>query len=1020
MSKLEPGRLVTASPEVVINYVEDTKNREGRTNYLTLSDDGSNFYLMNIIIHDLSHDVTNDRLNKKIKVSSDLAKTISDTPSSDSPPIEIANIDDLVNKDLATSPHFDTILNVGEAIIILEAAPVAGTPPASAAKASDALPPATEGAKTTKAAKASGEFPPPVPTTASAAEVSDAPPPAPEFKITDTAMKDTSMPLESGPNSEAEDRRLVPEVGLGAVIYNANIQPGLLETGRITRSKYRKLQRISEFVDETKMVVIGKIDDGSQIGKRIGGGAKSYYSPIPTVLKPRKFDSPTSVADFSPTSVTDDLSSHSNSDNQPEIQNRSPFISTNVRKLKSAETRKLQSMIQRKLKSAETRKLKSAETRKLKSAETRKLKSMIQRKVKSAETRKLKSALMRELKSKPHIQRNIRFNNMLKSAFHQVVGETNGNPEYYRLNKYYRVMFELYSSFKPSEQASPLDIFNLSFIKEALILHLIYPDVKPSILLDAVIKSRETNDPELKGGGQQEQALQALIRSNSKFNDYKALYINFTELPPSSLDITLAELKALIDPMIDQEQKDSLYNASTKVRKNVVNGLKKTIGHNEKILEAKGSSGRPKYIESVKKTLITCYLKILFDGIYDACERAVKEDVLYANRLAADAKANSMNMPIAKIADKPCKIVRTIARGFIKYVLPSSIGSGDTLTSTLHGDIYTKASPSDPDKSLFNSQVDMVRNIAGGYAQGGETLDSKLLNNIREYLKEKTTVVDTYSKPTLPKFSVGGERPDVINNGARSQLPALKLNETDVICPLSSILDPMGSFGSCSTDDQSKQNSEKAPSTSQLFPTDIHISNGAENSDGETAYYGRTEQKLDNMIKKGIIQYGFRTSTYALPIVIKVVDMTRTNIIDLSVSNTYESILNRIVFSWNNLTPNSDKLTVNELFELLIRAEGTFTDLISCSTIKNCGDLYQEINSAFVNRGYDKQEIKGVIDPRLGAKALFFRKTVVGVHQDRPAAVRNMFLLSQDSPEINKNAYGGYVSPSDFIFVKHK
>jgi hypothetical protein len=900
-----------------------------RTTYLELSQDGAKFYLMCVIAHDLSHDITAQRMEKKLKETRNLndaaAAVTSSAAAAAAETREDHDITNELNNDLKIAPQYDSIVNVGKAISIIEfqiaaAAPVAAAPAAAApAAAAPALSP-------TKQAELDSN----------SGALIDSPL---AVTIAGNVMSETSL------SPSPESGEILPKL-----IANVAPPPAPARESRtVTRSMYRILQKTAGDVDDSKIMLIGKMTD---IAPRSNGGSNPRRgSDKSNSNKTRKYSKRSLKAGFSPVSVTHDF------DNEP-VYNEE----------------------------VKTGKLKFArpQTRKSKSARSK--------------TRKLNSALLKE--------RNRVFDEMLKSAFRQIIGETYQDPEYTRLNKYYIAMFDLYLSFTPNRLVSPLDIFNSSFIKEALILYSIYPDKPIKQLLNVVMQSKQTTDPELKGGGPNERTLLASIKGNTKFDMYRALYMNGPYPPENDLDRFLGSLKTDVDAILALPEYKVV---GVKVRKNIIAGLQNTIAQNERALaqnQAKSGGGREKYKSSLKKTLITNFLKILFDGIYDACERAIKEDILAATYREKEINDSNRNLPQAKIANKPCKIVRTIVRGCFRYVF-DSISPFPTSKQT---DTYTIISPQNPDTSLYNSQKAMMINIANGLSQGGSTLDDNLMASIKAYVKEKDNMA-TFDTG-LPFDGIGEHH--IINNAATDQFRTLGLNADNVICPMSSILDAMTTFGSCSTgsgQDNEKHTSKSEPTIYPLYPTDIYISNGIE--DNIVAYYGRSEQKITGTNKKGILQYGFRTPTYSLPLVIKTIDMTRPKVLDLSVSNTYDSIINRMVYIWNNSKINTDNLNVNQLFELLIQNEGTFTDMVSCSTVKSCGDVNQEINASFVNRGYDLLQYDKT-------EADKFKNTLIGIHKDRPAAARNVFLLSQKSDAINKNAYGGYASPSGFFFVGPK
>ena len=218
-----------------MDYIGNTFNTESGTNYLKLSDYAILFFMLNILVHNLSHDVTKERVNKKMKQTQDILQSpIEQAPTPDAAAAADAAATAVAEEsidDLNSSPHFDTIINVSTAILRFDLI--------NDSKA-DVPPPSPPGR---------ADVPPPPPPGKADVPPSEVLPP--------TAPNASSPELDTTTNDEYIEH---PPLALEQVIDIANttVQPSP-PAKMVTRSRYRQLQRLAEFVDETKMVVIGKI-----------------------------------------------------------------------------------------------------------------------------------------------------------------------------------------------------------------------------------------------------------------------------------------------------------------------------------------------------------------------------------------------------------------------------------------------------------------------------------------------------------------------------------------------------------------------------------------------------------------------------------------------------------------------------------------------------------------------------------------------------------------------------------------
>jgi hypothetical protein len=970
----------------------------GITNFVNLGLYGIKFFILNIIGHDFSHDFTNERLKGKL-THFKAALTNSKAQSSEAI--------DVTSPDIKKVNNYDTVVKVNQAdeniqSIIKTASGKAAaskktaastkaavpTPPPSSTNAVSKKPAASK-----KSAAPSTEPPPPPPTEAAA-------PPPPPSSSNAAAPPPPSRAVSSSSNDVAQDQVMeeivdaenndmeTENIGEILLAFANEVQSKMLEkVATVTRSRFYALQCAANFVSDVKIKVIGKFD---QIVRVDGGDSNPTLEYISNSYS---HDIKKSTIKTMKSKITRDTNKTRSADRK---KHRS-----NTRKLHS-EMRKMNDI--NKLKS-NTRKL---HIEMMKQHDKNKHKSNVQK-------------IMSELTKKQMVvNNNKQFDAIIKNALYQEISETSKLPGCEQLNKYYKAMLQLYLCFTPSNDLSPLDIFNLDIIEEALILHVMYEDVDPIVLLKIVIKIKKGNAEKgiLFGGAGSHQEIIDMIEGIKGFDKFKGQYSNSIAISPDDLNYEIRNseinfLKTIVDELIAKIEMKKYEKLS--IKRNVINSRYELVTQNIKLITKPTRAPRDTFLNRTKLLIYTNYLKILFEDIYDGCLRGSKQDVAAAAALA-DTAADT---PLAIVADKPCKIVATVARGILKFMIASPPGG---FLTTQQSYIFDNRK-SDKEEALYDTQLNMILNLANIKIRGGDTLDDHLLTCIKAYALSKSALVNAADPGRNNKIIlINSEEEfkrnlspghDIINNGARSILSNYGMRDANVTCTLGSIIDPMGSFGNCSSTTivSEKEGFVRPGSISNglSLTTDVFISDTDEIP--ENYYSGRLEQPGT---RNSILQYSFKYGDFVLPPVIKTIDTRSSNIIELSVSNTYKSIINKILFMWSNLVlPLQDDGTidVNRLFDKLIENEGAFIDILSCSTIKNAGDLYQEIGGTIVNRGYDKTQI--------ASESKTYTNQMVEVNNDRPSGSRGAFLLlNGKSSEVNTNAMAGYISEKNCFCVR--
>lgn len=286
---------------------------------------------------------------------------------------------------------------------------------------------------------------------------------------------------------------------------------------------------------------------------------------------------------------------------------------------------------------------------------------------------------------------------------------------------------------------------------------------------------------------------------------------------------------------------------------------------------------------------------------------------------------------------------------------------------------------------MLKSETKILENIANKH--GFTSVDSDIIKAFDKYIDKPSEYAAKINHANISNVVQRIPDKKSINNAAnKPMMEELGLKST-IICPNSSILDAMGTFGSCSG---SKLPREKYSMGFRLT-----------NEDGINYYSGKSIYK-DDKVK---IIYSANINGLALPHVEKVVDIKSTNYITvLSANNTFKSILDKIRTIWMGIGMENRNATHNMYWERLFQNETLFTQLVSVGSLKSVGDLFQEINSTALNGSYTLDAATANI---------INRQLRIGIMGDRPSGVRAGFILYKAISGVHPKSIAGYFAQKD-------
>ena len=413
------------------------------------------------------------------------------------------------------------------------------------------------------------------------------------------------------------------------------------------------------------------------------------------------------------------------------------------------------------------------------------------------------------------------------------------------------------------------------------------------------------------------------------------------------------------------------YNKSTESDNKIIDIIKKLnnkkyeteIKNKKKIYDAfieklKNTSKRPRIIQQIR--IYEEYINALKTFLMDIYNTIDEYLIHSEQRLNAVQSTDTLSIEQKNVVQE---ISRVVSIGVLKYIGLDSIVTGHL---------------------LLDRQNSILSKIAEKKRIG--MADSDLLQGFIDYAGLRCLTTPEEIKGELAK----NKQYRIINNAATKSFTELKLNESSVVCPNSSIVDAMGSFGSCSSLSDRKR---------ETYTMEFLLTNDITGD----YYIGQSIYKVENFEKELKVNYSARINGFQLPYVEKKIDMRNTSHITvLSANNTFKQVINKILSIWRGFTFTHNP-TKNELWDIIYENEGLFIDLVSCGSLKSVGDLFQEINSTATNGGYISIDSK--------TKDKINTPTTVGAMGDQPSGVRAGFILLNAEKGTNPNSIAGYFGP---------
>jgi hypothetical protein len=267
---------------------------------------------------------------------------------------------------------------------------------------------------------------------------------------------------------------------------------------------------------------------------------------------------------------------------------------------------------------------------------------------------------------------------------------------------------------------------------------------------------------------------------------------------------------------------------------------------------------------------------------------------------------------------------------------------------------------------MLNVQHSILSDVANNKNIG--SADKNLLLSFKRFaIKTAPTKVISQEK-VAAKIASQNKIIRIVDNAVSPQtFTSLGVAASKVFCPNSSMVDAMGSFGSCVGSSQIKR---------EKFTTEFMLSGPGE----KNAYIGRS---IYNEASKQLkIMYYANFHNFTLPHVEMIVDMnTSKSITVLSANNTFKSVINKILTIWMGYTTPQGDIPGSDVFWGYLRQKAIFSQLVSVGSLKSVGDLYQEINATAKNGAYR--------DPTPTVSSSYR----IGLMGDRPSGVRAGYIL---------------------------
>lgn len=444
-------------------------------------------------------------------------------------------------------------------------------------------------------------------------------------------------------------------------------------------------------------------------------------------------------------------------------------------------------------------------------------------------------------------------------------------------------------------------------------------------------------------------------------------------------------IDTVLDPLIVRSDEELILVINEKTYKNTYkNPVNSEHEYFMTALNPRRGDPEPSKIKKFKIKVLDNIIK-LFAYVYRTIvdhkirllEKAEKEEARSnSGSLTADQRGNVQMISV------------TVASGGKRFILGDNVNAktiyqNNTVLQTECGIIENIIAAQHVPGSIDENIRDAFKRYASG--------SPKYLGNI-DAIKDAVAAIKSPKKGALNVVA--------INNAASDALDYIEIEETSRICPISSVNDAQGTFGSCYPLKRIYPANRK-----EFNPMDFVIRN--DNESNPIYYHGKTEVTNNSGKLRTTVTYEAQINEFYLPEVEVIIDVTEgQSVLTLSANETFKTLLSAILGIWRNLFAERPHGSVSSemMWDSLINNQLIFSELVSCGSLKSVGDLFQEVNSVAAGGAYTN-----------GFN--ISNQYRVGANGDQPSGVRAAYMLLRAFFGININSMAGYLAPAESAFA---
>lgn len=569
------------------------------------------------------------------------------------------------------------------------------------------------------------------------------------------------------------------------------------------------------------------------------------------------------------------------------------------------------------------------------------------------------------------------FYECVRNAFDCAINDEQNSPE---LKAYFEFMKKIYLCYE-NTSIHPFKAFNNTYITEAMLVYIIDKtevdtDDKIHNVLNSLAEPEEITIPEtfeIDGGKKMIGGVRATLEVIESLKNKIA----------DECDELFGDLAIINEPFFDElvTRAENYHNEIQRIKNgdnndlnNFVAKMKRAKSYNDLInknnLLARTSltaRTRPNMVKELPSFLRAYIVNDIHNSIDKFLDR--QDQIL--------ARFNADTGPLTNVQKHNVQQISCIvAAGALDFI---GEGGGDR------------------DHSLLEKQEELLQNIVS--RKGIGTADAHILQAFKDYVGagnylSNETEMNSAMSVVRTTFNQGQIR--AINNAASKALTNIGIRSNQIYCPNSSIVDAMGTFGSCSGTNNVREN----------YSTTFTLRNRS----GTKYYNGNSIYNDAN--RTLLVNYSAQINNFNLPYVEKKIDLRSTKHVTVfSANTTFMSVIDKILKIWLDNIPMGEVLPSPETFWGLLGERHVYADLVSIGSLKSVGDLYQEINSTALNGAYTITDANVARSFRIGAMG------------DQPSGVRAGFILKNASSGTHPTAMAGYFdqySGTNYAVIKSR